>query len=84
MITVQVFGTSCAACVTLEANVRAAVAELGAGFEVQKMSQRLEMIEHGVTQIPAIAINGEVRAAGRALDVPEIKALLVGAKAGAR
>jgi small redox-active disulfide protein 2 len=84
MIRVQVFGTHCAACVTLEKNVRAAVADLGAGFEVEKVSQLLDMVQHGITQIPALAIDGQVRSMGRALDVQEVKALLVGAMAGTR
>jgi small redox-active disulfide protein 2 len=84
MIKVQVFGTNCAACVELRSNVDRAVAELGGGYEVEKVTQLLEMVQHGVTQIPALAIDGQVRSMGRALDVQEVKALLVGAKVGSR
>jgi small redox-active disulfide protein 2 len=84
MTKVQVFGTSCAACDTLHENVLAAIAEVGPGYEVEKVSRLLEMVQLGVTQLPALAIDGEVRSMGRALDVAEVKALLVGAKAGGR
>jgi small redox-active disulfide protein 2 len=80
MIKLQVFGTSCAACATLEKNVRTAVAELGGGFEVEKVTQLLDMVRLGVTELPALAIDGEVRSMGRALDVPEVKALLAPAR----
>lgn len=83
MTKVQVFGTSCAACATLEANVRRAVDELGGGYEVEKVTQLLEMVRLGVTELPAIAIGGEVRSMGRALAVAEVKALLAGAAQGA-
>ena len=56
MIDVQVFGTSCAACVALEKNVGAAVAELGEGYRVEKVGQLLEMVRLGVTQLPALAM----------------------------
>ena len=83
MIEVQVFGTSCAACATLEANVRRAVEELGGGFEVVKVTKLLDMVRLGVTELPALAVGGEVRCMGRALDVAEVKALLAGAAQGA-
>ena len=83
MIDVQVFGTSCAACVALEKNVGAAVAELGEGYRVEKVGQLLEMVRLGVTQLPALAVAGEVRSMGRVLEVPEIKAMLAAAAKGA-
>jgi small redox-active disulfide protein 2 len=73
---VQVFGTGCAACTTLEANTKRAVAELGLPCGVEFETQILRMIELGIVELPALVVDGVVKSTGKALDVPEIKALL--------
>jgi small redox-active disulfide protein 2 len=75
---VQVFGTGCAACKALKANVESAVAELGLGCEVEFESRLLEMVKYGVAQLPALVVDGEVKSVGRVLDVPSVKAMLHG------
>jgi small redox-active disulfide protein 2 len=75
---VQVFGTGCAACATLKANAEKAVDELGLLCRVEFESRILEMIKLGVTELPALVVDGEVRSVGRALDVATVKTMLGG------
>lgn len=73
---VQVFGTACAACTVMKRNVDTAVAELGLDCTVEHVTRILDMIDHGVGATPALAIDGDLKVVGRALDVPAIKELL--------
>jgi hypothetical protein len=73
---VQVFGTGCAACATLKANTEKAVAELGLPCSVEFESRILEMVKVGVTRVPALVVDGEIKSVGEALDVAAVKALL--------
>ncbi len=75
---VQVFGTGCAACAALKANAEKAVVELGLPCGVEFESRILEMIKLGITELPALVVDGEVRSVGRALDVATVKTMLGG------
>ena len=70
---IEILGTGCPKCKTLEANARKAVAELGAGAEIVKVTEIDKIIEYGVMSTPAIVIDGEVKAYGRIPDSEEIK-----------
>ena len=73
---VQVLGTGCAKCRKLTENARAAVAELGLDAEVVKVTEINEIIAMGAVMMPALAVDGEVRSAGRALSVEALKEIL--------
>lgn len=73
---IQVFGTGCAACETLEANVQRAVTELGLDCRVEHEGRILEMVKAGVAQVPALVVDGEVKSMGKALDVATVKVML--------
>lgn len=72
---IQILGTGCPKCARLTENAEAAVRELG-GFEVEKITDIAEIVKLGVMVTPALAVDGEVRSAGRVLSPEEIKALL--------
>jgi small redox-active disulfide protein 2 len=73
---IQVFGTGCAACETLRANVSKAVAEMGLECRVELESRILEMVKAGVAQVPALVVDGEIKSMGQALDVASVKRML--------
>ena len=73
---VQVLGTGCQKCEQLLANAQAAVAELGSGHRVEKISEIREIMEFGVMMTPALAVDGEVKSTGKVLSVEEISELL--------
>lgn len=78
MTQIQILGTGCPKCRTLEAHAREAVAELGIDAEFQKVDQIRDIVAMGVMMTPALAVDGEVKASGRVLSVDEIKEMLGG------
>lgn len=73
---IQVLGPGCAKCHKLEANVRAAVAELGSDAQVEKVEDVAAITSYGVMMTPALAIDGDVKIMGKVPGVEEIKRLL--------
>jgi len=73
---IEIFGTGCPKCKRTEQNVRRAVQELGIEAEVTHVYDQLEMLKRGITNTPAVVIDGEVKIAGRVPEVDEIKELL--------
>jgi len=63
---VQILGTGCAKCKQLTQNAEAAV----------KVTQVREIADFGVMFTPALAIDDQVKAAGKALDPRKIAELL--------
>jgi small redox-active disulfide protein 2 len=74
---IQVFGPGCPQCADLAANAEAAVRELGIDATVQRVTDITAIIESGVLLVPALAIDGEVRAVGRVLSKEAVKGLLL-------
>jgi small redox-active disulfide protein 2 len=76
MRNVQIFGTGCAKCRQLAANVRTAVVELDIQCEAHEVKDLDEILKAGVMLTPALAIDGQVKAVGRVPSVEEIKRML--------
>lgn len=76
MIKFQVLGSGCAKCKTLGQHTEAAAQALGLEYELEKVTDMNAIIDAGVTRTPALAVNGEIRSAGKVLSIEEIKALL--------
>ncbi len=72
MLTIQVLGTGCKKCVSLQENAETALKELGIEADVQKIEDINKIIEFGVMTTPALAINGEVKLVGRVASPQEI------------
>ena len=70
---IEILGTGCPKCKTLEANARSAIAELGIKVDIVKITDIAKIIEYGVMSTPAIVIEGEVKASGRIPELEEIK-----------
>ena len=73
---IQVLGTGCPKCHQLEKNTLEAVRELELQAEVVKVSEIAEIMGFGVMMTPALAIDGDVKSAGKLLSVDQIKELL--------
>jgi len=76
MIKFQVLGSGCAKCKTLGQHTEAAAQALGLEYELEKVTDMNAIINAGVTRTPALAVNGQIRSAGKVLSIEEIKALL--------
>ena len=73
---IEVLGTGCAKCKRQAKNVERAVKDLGLDAEVVKVENISEIMDRGVMMTPALAIDGELRASGRIVDVEELKEML--------
>lgn len=73
---IQILGTGCPKCKALTANAEKAVKELGIEAKVEKIDKIQEILKFNIMTTPAIAIDGEIKAAGKVLSVEEITKLL--------
>ena len=72
----QILGTGCPKCRKLAENTQAAAEALGIEFEIEKVTDINQIMSFGVMITPALAVDGEVKLAGKAASVEEIKAML--------
>lgn len=73
---IEILGTGCAKCRTLEENARQAAESLGVSFEVVKVSEIAEIVKRGVMMTPAMMVDGEVKSMGKVLSPADISAIL--------
>lgn len=75
---VQILGTGCPKCRKLAANAEEAIAKAGVDAQIVKIDKLAEIVAFGVMSTPALAVDGEVKAAGKVLSVEQIEAILKG------
>lgn len=73
---IEILGTGCPKCATLAANAKAAADKLGLPYELCKVTELGEIMKRGVVFTPAIAIDGQVKSAGKVLGEAELTTLL--------
>ena len=76
MIKLQILGTGCPKCKKLAENAEAAAKELGIEYELEKVTQINDIMKMGVMVTPALAIDGEVKVAGKVSSPNDVKAML--------
>ncbi|MFX0206172.1 MAG: thioredoxin family protein [Candidatus Hodarchaeota archaeon] len=74
--TIKVYGSGCVKCKTLEKRVHKVLAELDLQFDVQKVTDIIEIMEAGVSSTPALEIDGKMVIKGRVATEKEIRANL--------
>jgi small redox-active disulfide protein 2 len=72
----EVLGTGCAKCKTLEEVAKQAIAKAGGFHEVKKVDDLVEIMNYGVMSTPALVIDGKVVSSGKSLSVEEVVALM--------
>lgn len=72
-----VMGPGCARCGKLYQATEQAAKELGVPYELNKVTDLKQIMALGVMVTPALAVNGNLKVAGRVPSVEEIKKLLV-------
>ncbi len=73
---IQILGTGCPKCKLLAEHAEAAVKQLGTDFEIEKVTDINQIIGFGVMSTPALAVDGQVKIAGRVPSTDEIKKIL--------
>ncbi len=73
---VQILGTGCPKCRKLAELAETAVKELGVEAEIVKVTDLNDIMDFNVMITPALAVDGEVKSAGRIPGLEEIKGWL--------
>ncbi|MBI9106999.1 MAG: TM0996/MTH895 family glutaredoxin-like protein [Spirochaetales bacterium] len=69
---IQILGTGCPKCKALEASALEAVKKSGSDAQVIKVTDLDEIMNMGVMMTPALAIDGEVKSAGKVLTPDQV------------
>ncbi len=72
----EILGTGCAKCRTLEENTRKAADSLGIPYQLEKVSEIAEIVKRGVMMTPALIMDGKVKSMGKVLSPAEITTIL--------
>ncbi|MDO8870370.1 MAG: thioredoxin family protein [Methanobacteriaceae archaeon] len=70
---IEVYGTGCGNCKTLESNAEKAIKESEVDAEIIKIQEMDKIFEAGITSTPGLGIDGEIKSMGRIPSVDEIK-----------
>ena len=73
---IQVLGPGCPNCKRLVDLTEKVAADLGLDFELEKVTDIMEITRFGVLAPPGLAVDGEVRVSGRVPTEAEIRDLL--------
>jgi len=73
---IQVLGTGCAKCKSLEKAVRDVVAQNNIDAEVTKVEDIMEIMKFNVMTTPALVVDGKVVVKGRVPSSDELKQIL--------
>lgn len=72
----QILGTGCPKCKKLAEMTEEAAKDLGIEYEIEKVNEVQKIMEFGVMVTPALAVDGEVKVAGKLPSVEDIKKMI--------
>ena len=73
---IEILGSGCAKCKSVEKLVRNVVEELGIQADIVKVEDLQEIINRGIMMTPAVFIDGKAKIVGRVPTTDELKKLL--------
>ena len=73
---IEILGTGCSKCKTLEEVVKQAVAKIGGFHEIEKVEDIVKIMNYGVMSTPSLVINGVVKSTGKVLNIEEVISLM--------
>ena len=74
---IQILGIGCPRCTKLAELAEKAVVESGIEYEIEKIKDINEIMNFGVMVTPALAVDGDVKVAGKVPKIEDIKKMLV-------
>ncbi|MDO8543421.1 MAG: thioredoxin family protein [Opitutaceae bacterium] len=77
MKTIQILGIGCPKCHKLADVAEQAAKSLGLEYSIEKVTEIARFAEFGVMFTPALAVDGQVKVAGRVPSVEDMKKMLV-------
>ena len=69
---IEILGTGCTKCKTLEENTKLALTKIGGFHEIKKVEDIVEIMNYCVMSTPALVVDGVVKSSGKVLSVDEI------------
>ena len=75
---IEILGTGCSKCKTLEEVTKQAVAKIGGFHKIEKVEDIVEIMNYGVMSTPALVVDGMVKSSGKVLSVDEVIKLIQG------
>ena len=75
---IEVLGSGCPKCMSLEGNVKKALAELAVLAEVEKVTDIQQIVQRGVMSTPALVIDGRGVLQGKNPTIDQLKQLIAG------
>ncbi|EDY82528.1 redox-active disulfide protein 2 [Verrucomicrobiia bacterium DG1235] len=76
MKTIQILGTGCAKCNQLTETAKTAADSLGLEYKIEKITDMMRFAEFGVMYTPALAVDGDLKVAGRVPTLEEMQKIL--------
>lgn len=73
---IQILGTGCPKCKALTEAAENAAKDLGAAYEIEKVTDIEKIMAFGVMMTPALVVDGEVKSVGKIPPQEEMKKLL--------
>jgi len=73
---IEILGTGCPKCKKLAEQVQLAADELGLDCQIEKVEDIRKIIDHGVMMTPALVVDGQVKATGKAPSLDDIKKMI--------
>lgn len=73
---IQILGTGCPKCRKLAEVAEAAAKNLKLDYELEKITDINQITGFGVMMTPALAVDGEVKVAGKVPSIEEVKKML--------
>lgn len=77
MITVKVLGSGCANCNRLEQIAKKVIQSMALEADIVKVTDHMEIMEHGVLNTPGLIVNDEIVSSGRIPSEAEITTWIV-------
>ncbi len=72
----QILGTGCPKCEKLAANTEAAARSMGIEYELEKITDIIEIVSMGVMMTPALIVDGTIKVVGKVASREEIEQIL--------
>ena len=73
---IQILGTGCAKCKKMAEVAEKAAKELGIDYEMEKITQIVDIMQFGVISTPGLAVDGKVLVAGKVPTDEKMRELL--------